>query len=170
MGSLGKWWVSFKRTHQRTLWALVWKNPVGSLIIWSKCAHHVPEPLIKTSFTKYPAICPYCTQPYTQWVLWEFVVKLSQIESFFWKVLNEPTGYVLGKSLSTFWKNSSWVAQFQSGYILNKIVKELWGFFQGVAQGYMSGLFWSKFKTYPVIPSRSKWWVHWEFAHHLPTG
>ena len=66
-------------------------------------------------------------------------------------------------------KSFKWTHWVSFGQIPGYILKELWGFFQWVAQGYIGGLFWGTFKTYPLIPSRSKWWVHWEIAHHLPT-
>jgi hypothetical protein len=40
-----------------------------------------PGPPIKGSFKKCPPMCSQCAQLYTQWVLWEFMVKLSHIVS-----------------------------------------------------------------------------------------
>jgi len=84
-------WVSvskFKRANEVTLW----KKPVGSFIMWSKCVPLCLSHSIESSFKEYPEIWSSHAQPYTQWVLWEFVVKLNQIESFFWILLNEPPG------------------------------------------------------------------------------
>ena len=118
---------------------------------WSKCTHNVPEPLVESAFKEYLAIWSQCTQPYTQWVLWEFVVKLNHIESLLWVLWKEPTGHIMGIFLGVLWKNSQWVAQAHCGYILNKIVKEpIWVLSQN---------------TCWVI-----WWVHFEFDHNVPTG
>jgi len=140
MGLVGKLWVSFKRTHQRTHGFWFEKASWFLSQIWSKCAHHMPEPLIESSFKKYPVICSTHTQPHTHWVLWEFMVKLNQIESFFWICLNEPARYILGKSLGIFWKNSQWVAQAYGGHILIKFVKETMRLFQIRTHGFFDGV------------------------------
>ena len=72
-----------------------------------------------------------------QWVLWEFMVKLSHIENTLWLLWIESAGYILIAFLDIFWKKSQQVTQIHSGYIVNKIVKETLGFFQKVATGYI---------------------------------
>ena len=67
-----------------------------------------------SSFKMYPEIWSSCAQPYTQWVLWEFVVKLNQIESLFWILLNEPPGYILKELLMEWLRHR--VGTFLSHY------------------------------------------------------
>jgi len=122
MGSVGKWWVSFKRTHQRTHRVLFERTHQFLSQIRSKCASFVLEPLIESSFKMYPEIWSSCAQPYTQWVLWEFLlntfewtpwVSFDQIPKYSWwsssgigwahfdHILKEPTGF--------FQRVTSWV-------------------------------------------------------------
>ena len=157
MGSVGKLWVSFKRTHQRTHEVTLWTNPVGSLRSNYQCILHVPEPLIESSFKKYPEIWPQLTQPYTQRVLWEFVVKLDQIESLLRIHLNEPPGYIEGKSQGIFWKNSQWVAQAHGGHIQ----KEPSGFIENLIKECLMGSLMGSFKTYSQL-------THW--SHQDQSG
>ena len=72
-----------------------------------------------------------------QWILWEFVVKLSHIMSTLWLLWKESAGDILITFLDMFWKKLQWVAHIHGGYIVNKIVKETKGFFQKVATGYI---------------------------------
>ena len=104
---MGTLWSNSKWTHQITQQVFCeWTHQVLSQFC-SKCTHNVPEPLIESFFKEYLAIWSQCTQPYTWWVLWEFVVKLNHIESLLWVLWKELTGYIMGVFLSILWKSSS---------------------------------------------------------------
>jgi len=110
----------------------------------------------------------------THWVRLKEPTTNSQLGSISPQTLNELIGYmaeyVVATLLGNFWKNSQWVAQAHGGHIENKIVKEPTGFFQRAADGFFDGFFQNTFTTYPLIPSRSKWWVSFKTTQHLPTG
>jgi len=64
MGSMGKLWVSFKRTHEQTHQLFFERNPRVLSQSCSKCAHNEPEPLIKSSFEMCSEIFPeHCHAP-----------------------------------------------------------------------------------------------------------
>ena len=170
MWSVGKLRSNSKRTHQRTHWVFCEWTPWVLSQFWSKCAHYEPEPLIKSSFIKYLAIWSQCTQPYTQRVLWEFVVKLNHIESLLWVLWKEPTGYIVATLMGILCKNSHWVAQVHSRHILIKILKEPRGFIHKIPSGFFDGFFLNLISIYPPITLRSKWWVSFERALNLPAG
>ena len=129
----------------------------------------MPEPLIDSSFKIYSAICPKH--------IWQVHLNIfkrnSQFGSIWPWTLKESNRYiveyVLGKLLSIFWKNCQWVAQAYGGHILIKSVKETTGLFKEELMGSLIGSF-NLLTAYSLTPSRPNWWVHWEFAHHLPTG
>ena len=118
------------------------------------------------------------------------MVKLSHIENTLWLLWIESAGYILIAFLDMFWKKSWWVAQMHGGYIVNKIVKEIKGFFQKVATGYIliiivkeprvfiqkvatgcfSAFFVKVISMYPLFSLWSKWWIHSEKTQHISTG
>ena len=170
MWSVDKLRSNSKWTHQITQQVFCeWTHQALSQF-WSKCIHNVPEPLIESSFKEYLAIWSQCTQPYTQWVLWEFVIKLNHIESLLWVLWKEPTGYIVGIFLGILWKNSQWVAQAHCGYILIKIVKEPSGFIHKIPAGWFDGFILNLISMYPLITLRSKWWVSFKRTLNLPAG
>ena len=169
MWSVGKLWVCSEKTHQYTHEPLFERTLRVLSQFCSRCAHNMPEPLIESSFIKYLAIWSQCTQPYTQWVLWEFVVKLNHIESLLWVLWKEPTGHIVATLMGILWKNSQWVAQVHSGHILIKIVKEHRGFIHKIPSGFFDGFFLNLISTYPPITLKSKWWVSCKRTLNLPT-
>ena len=118
----------------------------------------MPEPLIESSFKEYSKICPQYAQPHTQWVYWEFLIKLDPIKSFLWIHWNKPSGYIVDIFWSILWKNSQWVAQAYFRHILIKFMKETPGFFLKMSS------------MCPLIKMRSNWWAHFECILNAPTG
>jgi len=147
MWLVGTLWSNSKWTHQITKQVFCeWTLWVLSQF-WSKCPHNVSEPLIESSFKIYLAIWSQCTQSYTQWVLWEFVVKLNHIESLLWVLWKEPTGHIFEyslKEISISGSDTLWV-HFEQNYERTQRVHSQ--------------------NTSWVI-----WWVHFEFDHNAPTN
>ena len=84
-------------------------------------------------------------------VLWEFVGKLSHIESLLWVLYKEPSGHIVIELLGTLWKNS-----------------------KGSFTKYPLGSFWTIHQITKGVRSKSTHWVLcWilcKSAHHLPAG
>jgi len=131
-----------KWTHQITQQVFCeWTHWVLSQF-WSKCTHNVPEPLIESSFKEYLKICPQYTQSYTQWVLWEFVVKLNHIESLLGVLWKEPTGHIV----CIFWVFFERTLNEWLRHIVGTFWSKLWknpvGSFTKYLLGNLMGSFW----------------------------
>ena len=81
---VGTCWVLLQSAHQCGHWALCERTPWFLSWFCLQCTQYMPEPLIKSSFKKCPVMWPQSIQPYTQWFLWEFVVKFNQIVNTLW--------------------------------------------------------------------------------------
>ena len=169
MWSVGKLWVCSKWTHQYTHEPLFERTLRVLSQFCSRCAHNMPEPLIESSFIKYPSMWPQCAQ----WVLFKELTTNSQCGSILPQTLKELTEYMVEyieiKLPGILWKNSQWVARVHSGHILIKIVKEPRGFIHKIPSGFFDGFFLNLISTYPPITLKSKWWVSCKRTLNLPT-
>ena len=98
---------------------ILWKNPQGSFI---NCLE----------------MWPHFTQPYTQWILWEF------IES----TLKEPGGYVAEHILSNLWKNPQ--GSFTK-HPVGKFWSNLWKNSVGSFTKCLMGIYWSDLWKNPQV-------------------
>ena len=111
--------IAFKTYPSICPWATLWKNSGVSFTILIKLAHHVPEPLIMSSFI----ICSQCTHPHAHWVLFNVFKRNSQ----FCSVLQQTLKELMMSGSGTWWAS------------LIKIVKETPEFFHKVAHGQIDG-------------------------------
>ena len=151
-------------------WALCERTPWFLSWFCLQCIQYMPEPLIESSFKKCSVMWSKCAQG----VLFNVFTMNSQFGSISQQTLKEIIEYMveyfMATSLGTFWKNSQWVAQAYTGYIVNKITKETRDFFHKVPSGNFGGHFYNVPSMYPLGTLWSNWWALCKRTQHVPTG
>ena len=124
----------------------------------------MPEPLIKSSFISCPEMWPQFTQLYTQWVLWEFVVKLGKLRVNWEYIKMNP----VGKWLSMFWAICERTLNEWFRHMLSKFWSNLWKNSVGSFTKCLLGKFWSNYERTHRVISKTTWWANWwAFSDHI---
>ena len=150
MGSVGKLWVSFERTHQRTPWVPLWKNPV-------------------VSFTNLIKMCPPCAWA-THWEFFQKVPRnLPKTNSTIYSIGSLRVHGKIEPHWEFFLKMFEWTCWVCFGQIAGYILKELSRSGSGTWQAHFDQIC---ERNHWVISKRNSWvlwWVLSKLTHNLPT-
>ena len=154
----------------------------------SCCQHFLNKP--PSFFHKVPSNLITMCLPGSLRVLWEFMGKLSHIESLLWVHYKEPTGHILIKLMGTLWKNlkgsftkyplgTLWILCERTKGVCSKsthwvlcwvLCKSAHHLPAGYEPGKLMGTFWKRPRLTCQVFCWVNWWVLFKCAHHLPPG